>query len=428
MAETKTTNRWLMVAAALVMQLCLGVLYSWSVFRGPLMKELGWTVKQAGYPFMASLFFFTIAMILAGRWQDKAGPRKVAIFGGLLLGAGALLAGVLYKTVPGLVFAYGILGGLGVGFAYVTPIATCIKWFPDMRGTITGLAVFGFGAGTLIFGPLISKLIAGSGIAPAFFTVGAIMLVGVCGAGSMFKVPPPGYKPAGWNPPAPKAGAPKVGRDFTFGETVKSIQFWLLYAAYFCGSFAGLMVIGVMAAHGINEMNKEAAALAGVAVKELPADVTKAIAMQAAIATSALNATNAIVRVLIGAIADKTGTRICFLVTFILQVVAMLVLFPVGKSLFLLCIVAIIIGWNYGAMFTLFPATLLQYYGPTAQGSNYGLLFTAWGVAGFCGPYLGGKIQAITGSYLVPFAVAAGVLAVSVVILMTLKAPEKKHA
>ena len=159
MAEEKLTNRWLMVVAALVMQLCLGVLYAWSVFRAPMMKELGFTVKQTGYPFMASLFFFAVGMIFAGRWQDKAGPKKVAIFGGLLLGAGALLSGVLYKTIGGLVFAYGILGGLGVGFAYVTPIATCIKWFPDMRGTITGLAVFGCGGGTLVFARLLSTLV-----------------------------------------------------------------------------------------------------------------------------------------------------------------------------------------------------------------------------------------------------------------------------
>src|SRR5512134_4155287 len=180
MAEEKLTNRWLMVAAALVMQLCLGILYAYSVVRGPLMKEVGYTVKQAGYPFMASLFFFAVGMIFAGRWQDKAGPRKVAIFGGLLLGAGAILAGAVGTTIGGMVFAYGILGGLGVGFAYVTPIATCIKWFPDMRGTITGLAVFGFGAGTLIFGPLINKLVVQMGLQNTFFVLGVIFIIAVC--------------------------------------------------------------------------------------------------------------------------------------------------------------------------------------------------------------------------------------------------------
>ena len=160
MAEEKVTNRWIMVIAALVMQLCLGILYAYSVVRGPLMKEVGYTVKQAGYPYMASLFFFAVGMIIAGRWQDKAGPRTVGIVGGVLLALGAAVAGMMYKDLGGLIFGYGILGGLGVGFAYVTPIATCIKWFPDKRGTITGLAVFGFGAGTLVFGPLLSKMIA----------------------------------------------------------------------------------------------------------------------------------------------------------------------------------------------------------------------------------------------------------------------------
>jgi OFA family oxalate/formate antiporter-like MFS transporter len=202
----------------------------------------------------------------------------------------------------------------------------------------------------------------------------------------------------------------------------------MLYFAYFCGSFAGLMVIGVIAAHGINEMNKEAAALAGVAVSALPKEVTSAIAMQAAIATSCLNAANALVRVLIGAIADKTGTRICFLVTFVLQVVAMLVLFPVGKALFLLCVVAIIIGWNYGAMFTLFPATCLQYFGPTAQGSNYGLLFTSWGIAGFVANLIAGRMFDIFGTYMMSFTIGAVLVAAGVIALVITKPPKRLAA
>ncbi|MDD2553883.1 MAG: MFS transporter, partial [Desulfotomaculaceae bacterium] len=211
-------------------------------------------------------------------------------------------------------------------------------------------------------------------------------------------------------------------------ETIKTVQFWMLYLAYFCGSFAGLMVIGVIAAHGINEMNKEAAALAGVAVSALPKDVTSSIAMQAALATSCLNAANAIVRVLIGAIADKAGVRICFLVTFTLQVAAMAVLFPVGKTLFLLCIVAIIIGWNYGAMFTLFPSACLQYFGPTAQGSNYGLLFTSWGIAGFVSNLLAGRMFDMFGTYAMSFTIGAVFVAVGVVVLALTKAPRRLEA
>ncbi|MEG3069714.1 MAG: hypothetical protein RQM92_01655 [Candidatus Syntrophopropionicum ammoniitolerans] len=174
--------------------------------------------------------------------------------------------------------------------------------------------------------------------------------------------------------------------------------------AYFCGYFAGLMVIGVIAAHGINEMTKEAAALAGVAVSALPEEVTSAIAMQAALATSTLNAANAIVRVLIGAIADKAGVRICFLVTFVLQVAAMALLFPVGKTLFLLCIIAIIIGWNYGLVHPV-SVCLSAVFWPTAQGSNYGLLFTSWGIAGFVSNLIAGQMFDKFGTYAMSFTI-----------------------
>lgn len=396
MVEEKTTNRWVMVVAALVMQLCLGVLYSWSVFRGPLMKELGWTVKQAGYPFMASLFFFTIAMIFAGRWQDKAGPRKVAIFGGLLLGAGALLAGVMYKTVPGLVFAYGVLGGLGVGFAYVTPIATCIKWFPDMRGTITGLAVFGFGAGTLIFGPLISKLIAGSGLANTFFAVGAIMLVGVCGAGSMFKVPPVGYTPPGWKQPTVAAGAPAKA-DWAPGEMIGNPQFYFLWFIYLIGAAAGLMIIGQAVPIGVEVAGLDKAIAAG------------------GLGTMALF--NGLGRLVHGSISDKIGRKNTVLLMFAEYLVAFLLLLPHADSftkwLFGICIV----GFGFGGFLALMPSLTADYFGTKSLGTNYGYMFTAYGIAGIGGPFMIDAIRASAGAftnamYYISVACVAGIVLV----------------
>jgi OFA family oxalate/formate antiporter-like MFS transporter len=184
----------------------------------------------------------------------------------------------------------------------------------------------------------------------------------------------------------------------------------------------------LIAKHGIDAMTLAYKAKEGLdAATKVPADVAKNIAMAAAGAPSALAIANAAVRIMVGPLADKIGTKQIFVVLFALQAVAFLALFPLGKSAAMLALIAAVVGWNYGAMFTLFPATLLGYFGPTAQGSNYGLLFTAWGVAGFCGPYLGGKLQAMSGSFLVPFVVASVVLAVAVVILATLKAPEKKH-
>ena len=378
MAEEKLTNRWLMVAAALVLQLCLGVLYAWSVFRAPLMKEFGWTVKEAGYPYMASLFFFAVGMIFAGRWQDKAGPRKVAIFGGLLLGAGAILAGAVGTTIGGMVFAYGILGGLGVGFAYVTPIATCIKWFPDMRGTITGLAVFGFGAGTLVFGPLINKLVGSIGIASTFYTLGVIFIVAVCGAGSLFKVPPAGYKPAGWNPPAAAASAvTKV--DWTPNEMVGNGQFWLLWIIYFFGAAAGLMIIGQAVPIGLEVAKLDKAVAAG------------GLGIMALL--------NGLGRLAHGSISDKLGRTKTVMLMFAEYIIAFVLILPQSDT-FLKWLVGIcIVGFAYGGYLALMPSITADYFGTKSLGTNYGYLFTAWGCAGLGGPYMIDYIKTTTGAF-----------------------------
>jgi len=407
MAEEKLTNRWLMVAAALVLQLCLGVLYAWSVFRAPLMKEFGWTVKEAGYPYMASLFFFAVGMIFAGRWQDKAGPRKVAIFGGLLLGAGAILAGAVGTTIGGMVFAYGILGGLGVGFAYVTPIATCIKWFPDMRGTITGLAVFGFGAGTLVFGPLINKLIGSIGIASTFYTLGVIFIVAVCGAGSMFKVPPAGYKPAGWNPPAASA-ATVTKVDWTPNEMVGNGQFWLLWIIYFFGAAAGLMIIGQAVPIGLEVAKLDKAVAAG------------GLGIMALL--------NGLGRLAHGSISDKLGRLKTVILMFAEYIIAFVLILP-NSDTFLKWLVGIcIVGFAYGGYLALMPSITADYFGTKSLGTNYGYLFTAWGCAGLGGPYMIDYIKSTTGAFTNAMYAITVVCVLGIVLTFVSKKPVFKGA
>lgn len=394
---------------------------------------------------------FGLVTFPAGRWSDKLGPKVVVLIGGLIMAFGFFMVSTITPPDPEVVkkggdaleaanrtplyllyLYYGVICGLGGGCVYLPPIATAPKWWPDRRALATGFTVVGLGLGSFIMAPLATGLINHYGSAlPVFKIVGIAMGIMVVLAALCLKVPPAGYKPAGWNPPAAAtgAGAPKAYRDYTYEETKSTAQFWLLWVAYFCGSFAGLMVIGLIAKHGIDAMSIIKKAELGLAAADkLPADAAKTIAMAAAGAPSALAITNALVRIMIGPLADKIGTKKIFVTLFIIQAGAMVALFPAGSTATLLALCAAVIGWNYGAMFTLFPATLLQYYGPTAQGSNYGLLFTAWGVAGFCGPYLGGKLQAATGSFFVPFIVSACVLAVAVLILLSLKAPEKKHA
>ncbi len=266
--ESESGNRWRFVAAALVMQLCLGVLYSWAVFRGPLEELHGWSKSTSIAPFRYSLLFFTLAMVVAGFWQDRKGPRLVGSAGGLLLGAGCLLAAWIGDTPTGLILAYGVLGGVGVGFAYVTPIATCIKWFPDKRGMIVGLAVMGFVAGSLIFAPLLEALIGTDAsryaetIPRTFMVMAASFLVCVFGSAQFYRVPPAGWLPAGWSPPQ-TAGVEET-QDFTPREMLGTWQFYVLWLIYFLGTSVGLTAIG-QASRIIREMGAEGAALTGVA-------------------------------------------------------------------------------------------------------------------------------------------------------------------
>ncbi len=453
MSQTQTTfPRWIPLLGGLLGSTTCGLLlYAFSVFIRPLMKQFGWSVPEVAMAYALICLVFGLLTFPAGRLSDKIGPQKVVLFGGLFMAFGFFMVSTITPPDPAIIAAggdaakaagktalyllylyYGVICGIGGAMVYLPPIATAPKWWPDKRALATGFTVVGLGLGSFIMAPLATGMINHFGSAlPVFKYVGMAMAVMVVLASLCLKVPPVGYKPAGWNPPAPAtgAGAPKATRDYTYEEAKSTPQFWLLWAAYFCGSFAGLMIIGLIAKHGIDAMSLAYKAKMGLAATAaIPADELKKISMAAAGAPSMLAIFNALVRILIGGLADKIGTKKIFITLFVLQAAAMVMIFPAGSTAAMLAACAGLIGWNYGAMFTLFPATLLSYYGPTAQGSNYGLLFTAWGVAGFCGPYLGGKLQASTGSFFVPFMVAAVVMAVGVIILTTLKAPEKKPA
>jgi len=408
MMDEKLPNRWTMVVAALVMQICLGVLYAYSVVRGPLTKELGYTVKQTGYPLMASFFFFAVGMIIAGRWQDKAGPRKVGIVGGVLLAIGAAVAGAMYKDLTWLIIGYGVLGGLGVGFAYVTPIATCIKWFPDKRGTITGLAVFGFGAGTLVFGPLLSNLIKSSGIATMFYTVSVIMLVFVCGAAAMFKVPPAGYKPAGWNPPAPAPGAQIVKTNYLPNEIIQTGSFWTLWVIYFIGAAAGLMIIGQAVPIGVQ------------VAKLTPAVAAGGLGVMALL--------NGLGRLFWGSVSDKLGRTKTIIACFVMYILAFVFVLPNSDTFILWLVGVCAVGFAYGGYLALMPSLTADYFGTKSLGANYGFLFSAWGIAGVGGPFMIDFIKTQTGAFTNAMYITAGACVVGIILTAIAKPPKPEVA
>jgi MFS transporter, OFA family, oxalate/formate antiporter len=419
-AAASTFPRWIpLLGGVLGSSICGLLLYAASIFNAPLMKEFGLTNREVSLFFAVCCLTFGLVTIPAGRFSDKVGPRKVVLVGGAILTVGYILCGFVTSFWQ-YVLLFGVVSGFGGGCIYLPPIATAPKWWPDKRALATGFTVVGLGLGSFTMGPLgnwIIKTTSSAGTMDGWrnvhIYVGILMGIMTLLCVLCLKVPPAGYKPAGWNPPAPKPGAAAAGRDFTHEESRSTSQFWMLYASYFCGSFAGLMVIGFLKPIGMEGL------------KSTFTD-PKVVNDYATYAISMLAFANAAVRVLIGAIIEKIGTKKCFISVFALQMLALVAMVPVSSSYILLYVVAIVIGWNYGSMFTLFPSSCLAYYGPTAQGSNYGLVFSAWGLAGFAGPFTGGWLRETSGGFTLPLAVAAVLVAISLFISITIKPPVKK--
>lgn len=408
MPEERVPNRWLFVAAAIVMQLCLGNLYTWSIFRTPLMKLHGWTIAQATVPFTLSIVFFAVGMVFAGRWQDKAGPRPVAITGGIILGVGFLLASQIGTTLPGLYIAYGVLGGLGVGFAYVTPIATCIKWFPDMRGAITGLAVLGFGAGSMLGAPIGTRLIDRIGVYGTFATFGAIFGVLVVLAGALLRNPPAGWRPAGWTPPAPAPGVKVVKYDYAPSEMVKTPQFYLLWFIYLFWAGVGLMAISQAVPMGQELAGLEKTVAAG------------------ALGTMAIF--NGLGRPAFGWISDKIGRVYATILAQGVYIIALLLVLPNAKTFAMYTTGISMIGFSYGGALALMPAFTADYFGTKNLGINYGWVFSAWGAAGILGPIIGAQVRAATGAWTGAFFILAALSAAAAVLAFITKAPAPREA
>src|SRR6266404_5744043 len=187
-------NRWQLAGGGVLMQLALGAVYAWSVFRNPLMKTFGWSISDVTTTFSIAILVLGFAAFLGGLWMRRVGPRVVGITAGICYGLGVALASLANGNIWILWLTYGVLGGLGLGLGYIVPLATLVKWFPDKRGMITGLAVAGFGAGALITAPIATRLIATIGVLNTFAALGIVYFIAVTGAALFMKNPPPGYK------------------------------------------------------------------------------------------------------------------------------------------------------------------------------------------------------------------------------------------
>ena len=407
--EKPVTNLgWRVTMAGLGINLALGVLYSWSIVRGGMVEAgWGWSAFELGLPYSVACLVFCLVMVPAGRMQDTLGPRLVATIGGLLVGAGMLLAGLMGNSVAGYVIGFGVLVGAGIGFGYASATPPAVKWFPPSKtGLIAGLVVSGFGLASVYIAPLATKLIGLYGIDNTVIALGIGFLVVVCGLAQFLTPPPKGYVPQEADSGGKPAAAPKLV-DYTPREMLKTWQFYALWFMYACGAGAGLMVISIAKSLGT--------AVAGV------------------VAVVALALGNGAGRVLAGAASDKMGRKLTVGFFFVFQAV-MVVLLSMAKpdtvlgSAGVIAALCALVGMNYGSNLALFPSFTKDYYGLKNFGVNYGLVFTAWGIGGFMLALGAGKLKDIYDTFTFAYYGAAALLVLAAIMTIVVKSPTEGRA
>jgi len=384
------------------MNLALGAVYAWSIFVAPLEKEFGWKRAETSTVFTILVFVFGITFILGGRIQDKLGPTWVSFIGALLNSIGFFMCAYT-KSLNWMFFWLGGVAALGQGFGYATPIPVMSKWFPDRRGLAVGLAVAGYGGGSAIFGPLGGNyLIPTYGWRNTFLTFGVIFLVmGMLGT-YLLKNPPAGYKPAGWEPaPAAKAAATKY--EFTPGEAIRTSTMWFMWLAYALGTSAGLMVISQLVPFARSMGHSIQLATTGIFIGA---------------------AGNAAGRIFSGWLSDAIGRLNVLRLMIGISAIALPILFHAGANILTLYVMVFVIYWCYGTQLSVNASSAADFWGPKNVGANYGILFTAWGVAGIIGPRIGGRMFDIYKNYRYAFYIAGVICAVALLSELIARRPK----
>ena len=409
MSEKGFNRGWIVTFAGTGINLALGVLYTWSVIKGGIPDSWGWSHADKALPYSVACIVFAMAMVPAGRLQDRIGPRWVATLGGLLTGLGCIIAALSGSSLAGFVLGFGVLAGIGIGFGYASATPPAVKWFPPQRtGLIAGLVVAGFGLASVYIAPLAAKMlnafaetvplvdpstglaqvVVEKGVSSTMMAFGIAFLIVVTLLSQLLKNPPPGYVAPG-APARGSAAAASAGINLSWREILSTPQFYVLWWMFFAGSAAGLTFISVAQDLGKRSLGE----LAFVAVAVLAVG-------------------NAGGRIIAGVISDKIGRQWTLFTFMLLQAVVVLCLYVVkaGAGWPLIITIVLLIGANYGSNLSLFPSATKDYFGLRNFGLNYGLVFTSWGVAGLVMPWVNGFILDKTGTDDASYFVIAGVL------------------
>ncbi|WP_128896486.1 L-lactate MFS transporter [Longirhabdus pacifica] len=377
----KTKNRWLIALSAIAIHMSIGSVYAYSVYKKPLEAQLGWSSTEFALAFTIAIFCLGMSAAFFGKVVEKKGPRFSATVAACLFSAGLLGAGLAVQIESLFLFyvTYGFIGGMGLGIGYISPVSTLVKWFPDRRGLATGMAVMGFGAGALVCGPIAARLIEGVGIPQTFMILGVCYFILMFAGASYIARPPQGWMPQGMKKNMEKGKVVKMDlSQLTANEAVKTKRFWMLWVMMFINISAGIMLISVASDMAQDKVGMTAAA--------------------AATMVGLMGLFNGGGRIGWASFSDYLGRSNVYVVFFIIQIIAFLIL-PFVGSPFVFQLLIFTILTIYGGGFACLPAFIGDLFGTKQLGAIHGYLLTSWSMAGVLGPMIVATIEDATGSY-----------------------------
>ena len=391
-------NRWIYIPLGLIIFMCMGTVYSWSVFKKPIEELFKISATQSGMPYTFFLIFYAVTMPIAGGFIDKYGPKIVTIVGGLVVSVGWILSGFT-SNITLLIITYGVIAGSGVGIAYGAPMAVAAKWFPDKKGLAVGLTLGGFGLSPFITAPVANWLVSSYGVFTAFKVLGVAFAIII----TLLAIP---LKFPSQKMTSEEQDNESKEINFTTKEMLKDPTFYGLWLCYVIGTTVGLMAIGISS--------------------PVAEEIVKVDASTAAFMVSFFALFNGVGRPIFGGLTDKLNPKKASLISFSLIILASVIMLNVSAGNTILYALAFSIFWlNLGGWLAIAPAATGRFFGSKNYSKNYGFLFTAYGVGAFVGNMLSGRIKDILGSYRYAFypTIALAVVGIIIAFIM-LKQPK----
>lgn len=404
-------NRWLIALSAIGIHICIGSVYAWSVLTKPIMQAMGFTLKETTWTFSIAILFLGLSAGFLGDYVEKYGPRKSGLTSTCFFGLGMFGTALALhlNSLPLLYLFYGVIGGIGLGTGYITPVSTLVKWFPNNRGFATGLAIMGFGFASLIAGPLMQILVAKYGLVQNFIILGCVYMV-IMAASALYLEPPKASN--GW-PSGINVKSILPDTQFTAKEARKTWQFYALWWIFFTNITCGIGLLAV--------------------ASPMAQEVVKMTPMAAASMVGIIGLINGLGRIFWSTISDYLGRSTVYVVFFLIQIFAFYALAETSSAFIFQLIVFVIISC-YGGGFSCMPAFLSDLFGTKELSAIHGKILTAWGMAGIAGPLLLSWIRETTNSYSITLYFFSACFVVSLIIAGILKwrtsvgvLIEKKH-